>query len=80
MILSAHSDAAYLNASKSLSRAGTHIMCSESDPVPSHNGPVLTITQIIKFVTSSAAESDLAALFICAKEMVPLCQSLIKMG
>eukprot|EP00804_Cyclotella_cryptica_P017131 CCRYP_003353-RB/>CCRYP_003353-RB protein AED:0.31 eAED:0.31 QI:0/-1/0/1/-1/1/1/0/405 len=60
MILSAHSDAAYLNASKSRSRAGAHIMCFENDPVPSHNGPVLTIAQIIKFVTSSAAESELA--------------------
>eukprot|EP00804_Cyclotella_cryptica_P027779 CCRYP_009192-RA/>CCRYP_009192-RA protein AED:0.44 eAED:0.44 QI:0/-1/0/1/-1/1/1/0/140 len=72
MILSAQSDAAYLNASKSRSRAGAHIMCSENDPVPSHNGPVVTIAQIIKFVTSSAAESKLAVLFICAKEMVPL--------
>jgi hypothetical protein len=80
MILSAHSDAAYLNASKSRSRAGAYIMCSENDPVPSHNGPVLTIAQIIKFVTSSAAESELAALFICAKEMIPLRQSLIEMG
>ena len=80
MILSAHSDAAYLNARKSCSRAGARIMCSENDPVPSHNGPVLTIAQIIKFVTSSAAESELAALFICAKEMIPLRQSLIEMG
>eukprot|EP00804_Cyclotella_cryptica_P013270 CCRYP_007041-RB/>CCRYP_007041-RB protein AED:0.48 eAED:0.48 QI:0/-1/0/1/-1/0/1/0/127 len=78
MVLSAHSNAAYLNASKSCSRAGTHIMCSENDPVPSHNRPVLTIAQIIKFVTSSAAESELAALFICAKEMVPLVQSLFE--
>eukprot|EP00804_Cyclotella_cryptica_P017822 CCRYP_001229-RA/>CCRYP_001229-RA protein AED:0.18 eAED:0.18 QI:0/0/0/0.66/1/1/3/0/737 len=80
MVLSAHSDAAYLNASKSRSRAGAYIMCSENDPVPSHNGPVLTIAQMIKFVMSSAAESELAALFICAKEMVPLRQSLIEMG
>eukprot|EP00804_Cyclotella_cryptica_P009041 CCRYP_003144-RB/>CCRYP_003144-RB protein AED:0.42 eAED:0.43 QI:0/0/0/1/0/0/2/0/355 len=80
MVLSAHSDAAYLNARKSRSHAGAYIMCSENDPVPSHNGPVLTIAQIIKFVTSSAAESELAALFICAKEMVPLRQSLIEMG
>eukprot|EP00804_Cyclotella_cryptica_P009972 CCRYP_015404-RA/>CCRYP_015404-RA protein AED:0.29 eAED:0.29 QI:0/0/0/1/1/1/2/0/498 len=80
MILSAHSYAAYLNASKSRSRTGAYIMCSENDLVPSHNGPVLTIAQIIKFVTSSAAESELAALFICTKEMVPLHQSLIEMG
>eukprot|EP00804_Cyclotella_cryptica_P019055 CCRYP_014459-RA/>CCRYP_014459-RA protein AED:0.69 eAED:0.20 QI:0/0/0/0.5/1/1/2/0/510 len=80
MILSAHSDAAYFNASKSCSRTGAHIMCSENDVVPSHNGPVLTIAQIIKFVTSSAAESKLAALFICTKKVVPLRQSLIEMG
>jgi hypothetical protein len=66
MILSAHLDAAYLNASKSCSHAGAHIMCSENNPVPSHNGPVLTIAQIIKFVTSSAAESELAVLSLFA--------------
>eukprot|EP00804_Cyclotella_cryptica_P000028 CCRYP_013699-RB/>CCRYP_013699-RB protein AED:0.34 eAED:0.34 QI:0/-1/0/1/-1/1/1/0/160 len=80
MMLSAHSDSTYLNASKSRSRAGAYIMCSENDPVASNNGPVHTIAQIIKFVTPSAAQSKLAALFSCTKEMVPLCQSLIKMG
>jgi hypothetical protein len=55
-------------------------MCSENNPIPSHNGPILTIAQIIKFITSSAAESELATLFISAKEMVPLRQSLIEMG
>jgi hypothetical protein len=80
MILAAHSDAAYLNISKARSRAGAHIMCSKNDPIPSHNGPVLTISQIIKFVMSSAAEAELSGLFICAKEMTPLWQSLIEMG
>ncbi len=80
MILGAHSDAAFLNVSNSRSRAAAHIMCSEDDPVPSYNGPILTIAQIIKTVMSSAAEAELAGLFICAKEMVPLRQSLIEMG
>ena len=80
MILAAHSDAAYLNISKARSRAGAHIMLSEDVPVPNINGPILTIAQIIKFVMSSAAEAELAGLFICAKAMVPLRQSLIKMG
>ena len=80
MVLGAHSDAAFLNASNSRSRAAAHIMCSEDDPVPSYNGPILTIAQIIKCVMSSAAEAELAGLFICAKEMVPLRQSLIAMG
>jgi hypothetical protein len=80
MILAAHSDAAYLNIGKARSQAGVHIMCSENDPIPSHNGPVLTISQIIKFVMSSIAEAKLSGLFICAKEMVPFRQSLIEMG
>jgi hypothetical protein len=80
MVLSAHSDAAYLNVSKARSRAGAHIMLSENVPVPSYNGPVLTVAQIIKSVMSSAAEAELGGLYICAKEMVPLRQSLIEMG
>eukprot|EP00804_Cyclotella_cryptica_P010285 CCRYP_012220-RA/>CCRYP_012220-RA protein AED:0.20 eAED:0.26 QI:0/-1/0/1/-1/0/1/0/184 len=71
MILSAHFDATYLNARKARSRAGAHIMCSENDHDLSHNGLILTIAQIIKSVTSSTAKSELVALFICAKEMIP---------
>ena len=55
-------------------------MLSEDVPVPKYNGPVLTIAKIIKCVMSSAAEAELAGLYICAKEMVPLRQSLIEMG
>ena len=69
MILAAHSDAAYLNVSKARSRGGAHIMLSEDIPVPTFNGPVLTISQII-----------IAGLYICAKEMVPLHNSLVNMG
>ena len=50
MILSAHSDAAYLNAPFARSRAFAHIMLSENTPMPSLSGPVLTIAQIIKNV------------------------------
>ena len=80
MVLSAHSDAAYLNVSKARSRAGAHIMFYEDIPVPKYNRPVLTIAQIIKCVMSSDAEAELAGLYICAKEMVPLRQSLVEMG
>jgi hypothetical protein len=41
---------------------------------------VLSIAQIIKFVMASAAESELAALFITACEMIPHRQTLIDMG
>jgi hypothetical protein len=34
----------------------------------------------MKFVMSSAAEAELSALYTTAKEMVPLRQTLIKMG
>ena len=80
MILSAHSNAAYLNVSRARSRAGAHIMLSENTPVPSLNGPVLTIAQIIKNVMSSAAEAKLSGLFICAKAMIPLRNTLTEMG
>ena len=80
MVLSAHSNAAYQIASKARSRAGAHIMLSEDVPVPKYNGPVLTIAQIIKGVISSAYEAGLGGLYICAKDMVPLRQSIIEMG
>ena len=37
MVLSGHSDAAYLDFSKARSRAGAHIMLSEDVPVPKYN-------------------------------------------
>jgi hypothetical protein len=81
MILAAHSDTAYLKVSKACSRAGVHIMLSEDIPVPTFNGHILTISQIIKCVASSAAKAELAGpLYICAKEMVPLRNSLVEMG
>ena len=80
MVLASHSDAAYRNVTKALSRAGAHVMLSEEVPSPAYNGPVLTFAQIIKNVMSSAAEAELTGLFICAKEMVPLRQSLTEMG
>ena len=70
MVLAGHSDATYLNVSKARSHAGVHIMLSEETPVPTRNGPVLTIAKIIKFVMSSAAEAKISGLFICAKAMV----------
>jgi hypothetical protein len=48
--------------------------------MPRFNGAVLTIATIIKFVTALAAEAELAALFIAAREMVPHRKTLINMG
>ena len=80
MILAAHSDASYLSEPNSRSRAGAHIFVSENDPIPRPNGPVLTISSIIKFVMASAAEAELSALYLTAREMVPLRNTLTEMG
>ncbi len=80
MILCAHLDASFLNETNSCSRAGAHIYLSEDDPFPCFNGAVPSIAQIIKFVMASAAKSELAALFVTAKEMIPHGQTLIDMG
>ena len=72
MILAAHSDASFANETRSRSRAGAHIFLSENDSIPRWNGPLLTIAQIMKYVVSSAAEAEMTALFLTAKEMVPL--------
>ena len=80
MILCAHADAGFLNETNARSRAGAHIFLSENDPFPRFNGAVLSVAQIIKFVMASAAESELAALFITAREMIPHRQTLIDMG
>ena len=47
---------------------------------PPNNGAVLNIAQIIKAVMSSAAESELGALYINAKEAVYIQQILKAMG
>ncbi len=80
MVLCAHADAGFLNVTNSRSRAGAHIYLSENDPFPRFNGAVLSIAQIIKFVMASAAEAELAALFVTAREMIPHRQTLIDMG
>ena len=55
-------------------------MLSKNTPVPSLNGPIITIAQIVKNVMSSAAEAELSGLFICAKSMVPLRNTIVEMG
>ena len=67
MILAGHADAAYLNVSKARIRSGAHIVLSEDVPIPLHNGPVLTIAQIINNVISFASEAELAGFFTIAK-------------
>ena len=80
MILVTHYDPSYLNESHPRSRAGSHIFLSKDCPILSLNGAILTLSQINKCIMSSVAESKLVALFVTAKNMVSLHQSLIEMG
>jgi hypothetical protein len=80
MVLAVHSDAGYLNESKSRSRVGGHFFLSSDIQNPQNNGPVLTIAQIMDAVMSSAAEAELGALFVNAKEAVYLRRMLADMG
>jgi hypothetical protein len=80
MIFCAHANAGFHNKSKGRSQAGAHIFVSKNNPFPKHKGPILSISQIIKFVMSSAAKAELGALYTTTKHMVPLRQTLIKMG
>ena len=53
---------------------------SNDEAIPSNNGAVLTVSQIIKPVMSSAAEAELGALFINCRESIPARHALEIMG
>eukprot|EP00804_Cyclotella_cryptica_P009055 CCRYP_003152-RA/>CCRYP_003152-RA protein AED:0.40 eAED:0.39 QI:0/0/0/1/0/0/2/0/398 len=53
---------------------------SEDDPSPRNNGAILTLAQIIKPVMSSAAEAELGALYINARETIPQRHLLNELG
>ena len=78
LVIATNTDAGYLNETKSCSWAGTQIYLFEDNPIPQFNWTVLKIAQIIKFAMSLASETELVGLFITAKGIVPLLQTLIK--
>ena len=66
MVLAVRSNASYLNEEEAQSRAGGHHYLSKNVPLPSNNGAIDNIAEIIKGVMSSAAESELGAIYINA--------------
>jgi hypothetical protein len=80
MILAVHSDAGYCNEKNARSRAGGHFFLSNDETFPPNNGAILTLSTIIKAVMTSAAEAELGALYLNAKEAVYLRQILDEMG
>ena len=79
MVLAGHADAGFNNETRARSRAGAHIFLSENESIPCWNRHILKIAQIIKYDVSLAAEAERTALFLAAKEMVPLRNTLTKM-
>ncbi len=71
MILNVHSDAPYLSAPKAHSHAGGYFFLGsipqDGDPIKL-NGAIHITCTILKLVTASAAEAELGALFLNAKE------------
>ena len=79
MILNVHSDAAYLVAPEARSRAGGFHFLGTKDRAQ-FNGPILVLARTIKNVVTSAAESEISALFMNAREAIPIRRALINLG
>ena len=86
MILHVHSDASYLSVNKARSRAGgvhflSDLIPNPQDPdyVPIMNGILHVVCKILKNIMASAAEAELGALFINAREAVPIRTTLVEM-
>ena len=71
MVLACHSGASYLSEPGARSRAGGHFFLSSNAAMPANNGAVLNIAQIIKAVMTSAAEAQIGAMYINAREAAP---------
>jgi hypothetical protein len=80
MVLVIHSDASYLSKPKAHSCVGGHMFMAGRDNIPTNNGAVLNILQIIWAVMSSAAEAELGALFINAKTAISMRHTLEELG
>jgi hypothetical protein len=71
MVLVVHSDTSYLSEPKARSQAGGQFFLLSDVANPLDNGAVLNLAQLIKAVMSSAAEAELGALYINAREAIP---------
>ena len=73
MILHNHSDATYLVATGARSRAaGYTYLGNDINNKQIINGPISIIAKIIKGVMSSAAEAEIGALYMNARQLLPL--------
>ena len=87
MILHAHSDDSYLSKPKSRSRVGGHYFLRSHSPDPSKpqhsplplNGPLFTLSKIMRNVMGSAAEVKIEAIYVNGPEYVPIHTTLAEM-
>ena len=79
MILKIDSDAAYLVCPKARSRAGGFHYLSSKDGTL-FNGPIMVLAKIIKNVMASAAEAEVAGIFMNAQLAIGYRNCLIEMG
>jgi hypothetical protein len=82
MILYIHSDASYLSEREAKSRAGGLFYMGNSVNTANRltNRAILIISTVLKHVMSSAAEAEIGAVFINAKEEVVLSTTLEELG
>jgi hypothetical protein len=74
MILYIHSDASYLSEREAKSRAGVFFYMGNSADTSKNltNREILIISKVLKHMMSSAAEAEIGAVFINAKEVAVL--------
>jgi hypothetical protein len=82
MILHIHSDASYISENEAKSRAGGffYMGSSTNNDNKLTNGEILIISKVLKHVMSSAAEAEIGAVFINAKEGAVLRTTLEELG
>jgi hypothetical protein len=82
MILHIHSDASYISEDEAKSRAGGFCYMGNATKHPKKltNGAILIISKVQKHIMSSAAEAEIGAVFINAKEGAVLRTTLEKLG
>ena len=86
IILAVDSDTSYLSEPKACSRVGGYHYLSNlpknippkpDDPMPTMNGAILVVSNILKHVMSSAAKSELSGLFFNGKEATTIRETLL---
>jgi hypothetical protein len=82
MILHIHSDASYLSEDEAKSRSGGFFYMGNATKLDKKltNGAILIISKVLKHVMSSAAEAEIGAVFINAKEGAFLRTTLEELG